>query len=48
MLMENRNGLVVETRLTPATSKAERQAALDMVGSTGGRFASHRGRRQGL
>jgi hypothetical protein len=41
VLMENRNGLVVETRLTPATGKAERQAALDMV-------APHRGRRQGL
>jgi transposase len=36
VLMENRNGLVVETRLTPATGKAERQAALDMVEAQAG------------
>jgi len=30
-LMENRNGLVVDSRLTLATGKAEREAALDMV-----------------
>ena len=30
-LMENRNGLVVDTRLTLATGKAEREAALAMV-----------------
>jgi hypothetical protein len=30
-LMENRNGLVVETRLTAATGTAEREAALEMV-----------------
>ena len=30
--MENRNGLVVDTRLTRATGTAERDAALDMVG----------------
>jgi hypothetical protein len=36
VLMENRNGLVVETRLTPATGKAERQAALDMVEARAG------------
>jgi hypothetical protein len=32
VLMENRNGLVVETRLTRATGTAEREASLDMVG----------------
>ena len=31
VLMENRNGLVVDTRLTRATGTAERDAALDMV-----------------
>jgi transposase len=30
-LMENRNGLVVDSRLTRATGKAEREAALEMV-----------------
>ena len=29
--MENRNGLVVNTRLTQATGRAEREAALAMV-----------------
>jgi transposase len=32
VLMENRNGLVVNTRLTRATGTAERDAALDMAG----------------
>src|ERR1700716_3131175 len=32
VLMENRNGLVVDTRLTRATGTAERDAALDMAG----------------
>jgi transposase len=32
VLMENRNGLVVDTRLTPATGTAEREAALEMLG----------------
>jgi transposase len=32
VLMENRNGLVVETELTHATGKAEREAACEMVG----------------
>src|SRR5437660_10012533 len=32
ILMENRNGLVVDTRLTQATGTAERDAALDMAG----------------
>ncbi len=31
VLMENRHGLVVETRLTPATGTAEREAAEEMV-----------------
>ena len=33
VLMENRNGLVVETRLTAATGTAEREASLEMVGA---------------
>jgi transposase len=36
VLMENRNGLVVETSLTHATGKAEREAACEMVGSLAG------------
>jgi hypothetical protein len=32
VLMENRNGFVVDSRLTFATGKAEREAALEMVG----------------
>jgi hypothetical protein len=48
VLMENHNGLVVETRLTPATGKAERQAALDMVAAQAGGSHPTRGRRQGL
>ena len=31
VLMENRNGLVVNVRLTPATGTAEREAAVEMV-----------------
>lgn len=31
VLMENRNGLAVQTRLTPATGTAERQAAVAMI-----------------
>jgi transposase len=31
VLMENRNGLVVDVALTPATGTAEREAALDML-----------------
>jgi len=37
VLMENRNGLVTATRLTPATGTAEREAALDMAQQIGGR-----------
>ena len=33
VLMENRNGLVVQTRLTAATGTAEREAALEMIGA---------------
>jgi transposase len=33
VLMENRNGLAVETRLTAATGTAEREAALEMIGA---------------
>jgi hypothetical protein len=33
VLMENRNGLVVGTRLTAATGTAERQASLEMMGA---------------
>jgi transposase len=32
LLMENRNGLLVDARLTHATGTAEREAALDMLG----------------
>ena len=35
-LMENRNGLVVDGRLTLANGMAEREAALDMIDSLGG------------
>jgi transposase len=37
VLMENRNGLVVDTRVTPANGRAEREAALEMLGSLEGR-----------
>jgi|SRR5215831_5248444 len=33
VLMENRHGLVVETRLTKATGTAEREASLEMIGA---------------
>lgn len=36
VLMENRNGLVVDVALTPATGRAEREAALEMLDQTGG------------
>jgi transposase len=36
VLMENRNGLVVNVKVFPATGTAEREAALAMVGETGG------------
>jgi transposase len=37
LLMENRNGLVVDTRLTPATGTAEREAAIAMLNDVPGR-----------
>jgi len=37
VLMENRNGLVVDTRVTQAHGRAEREAALEMLGSLPGR-----------
>ena len=48
VLMENRNGLVVDTRLTRSTGTAERDAALDMAAGFRGYSASHVGRRQEL
>jgi transposase len=38
VLMENRNGLIVNTRLTPATGTAEREAAVEMVGELPGTY----------
>jgi transposase len=37
LLMENRNGLIVDTSVTPATGTAEREAALVMLGRQDGR-----------
>ncbi|MCL1981167.1 MAG: IS5 family transposase [Proteobacteria bacterium] len=37
ILMENRNGLAVDTRVTPATGIAEREAGLSMVADVPGR-----------
>jgi transposase len=37
VLMENRNGLVVDVRMTQATGVAERAAALDMLGKMAGK-----------
>jgi transposase len=36
VLMENRNGLVADVQVMPATGTAEREAALMMIGSVGG------------
>ena len=36
ILMENRHGLVVDARVTQATGKAEREAAVDLVDALGG------------
>lgn len=36
VVMENRNGFVVDTRLTPATGTAEREAALEMAAALPG------------
>ena len=48
LLMENRNGLVVDTRLTEASGTAERDAALDDAGPPERPAPGHAGRRQGL
>jgi len=37
LLMENRSGLVVAAKLTPATGRAEREAAIPMVEAVPGR-----------
>jgi transposase len=37
LLMENQNGLIVDTLVTPATGTAEREAALAMLGRQSGR-----------
>jgi hypothetical protein len=37
LLMENRNGLIVDTRLTPASGTAERDAAIAMLDAIPGR-----------
>ena len=36
ILMENRHGMVVDARVTQATDKAEREAAVDLVDALGG------------
>ena len=36
ILMENRHGLVVDAKVTQATGKAEREAAVDLVDALGG------------
>jgi transposase len=38
VLRENRNGLIVNPRLTPATGTAEREAAVEMVGELPGHY----------
>ena len=48
VLMENRNGLIVDAMLTPATGTAEREAAVAMMGRQPGRHRRHARRRQGL
>ena len=48
VLMENRNGLVVDGRAQQATGTAEREAAEAMLGDVPGAAADHPRRRQGL
>ncbi|MHC4342814.1 MAG: IS5 family transposase [Planctomycetota bacterium] len=43
LLVENRHGLVVEARVTPATGTAEREAALAMLGSRRGTLGGDKG-----
>jgi transposase len=47
LLMENRNGLIVEAALTPATGTAEREAALAMLGRQRGRHRATLGADKG-
>ena len=44
VLMDNREGLVVDVLLTPAAGAAEREAALDMLAKGARPEADHRGR----
>ena len=46
--MENRHGLIVESRVWEATGTAEHYAALDITGARSGKGACDCGRRQGL
>ena len=48
LLMENRNCLIVDALLTPATGTAEREAAAAMLGRQAGRASRQPGRRQGV
>jgi transposase len=48
LLMENRNGLIVDAMLTPASGTAEREAALGMLGRQTGTPPGDARRRQGL
>ena len=48
VLTENRNGLVVDVRLTQASGTAERDAALAMLGHKPASEASDTGRGPGL
>jgi hypothetical protein len=43
VLMEKRNGLIVDTRLTPATGTAEREAAVEMMAAVAGASRVTRG-----
>jgi transposase len=47
LLMENRNGLIVDAALTPATGTAEREAALAMLGRRRGRHRATLGADKG-
>jgi transposase len=47
LLMENRNGLIVDATLTAATGTAEREAALDMLGRQPGRHRATLGADKG-
>jgi hypothetical protein len=47
LMMENRNGLIIDARLTEANGTAERSTALDMI-EVQRQTRKHRGRRQEL